>query len=305
MKNNYLLWIVLCLSAQLSLAQFTDDMEWEMGNCPSHWTTFTGPGDCPIVVTGGGHTGDQSAYIDGNGVTDNLLDLGSKIFGEWNLQFWMYVPSGKEGYFNIQGEVPVNAGEWVVGNFYFNQDNINPGMGVIDDTALGDVTFKFPHDQWFRITMNFDLTSGMSNATWHIWVNDILVIPVGTPFTNEAGDTATSLGGIDFFSVSPNTGFYFDDFCYQDPFPVSGCFIAGVDEFGSNSFKLFPNPAKTSLFIQSVVEISKINVYSQLGQLILSQDANLEIDVTHLNNGLYFVEVETSSGKGIQKFIKQ
>ena len=79
MKKNYVLGIVLFFSIQVSFSQFTDDMEWDAGDCPSHWTTFTGPGDCPIVVSGG-HTGQQSAYIDGNGVTDNLLDLGSKIF---------------------------------------------------------------------------------------------------------------------------------------------------------------------------------------------------------------------------------
>ncbi|MAL60007.1 MAG: hypothetical protein CMC14_08175 [Flavobacteriaceae bacterium] len=303
MKKNYVLGIVLFFSIQLSFSQFTDDMEWDAGDCPSHWTTFTGPGDCPIVVSGG-HTGNQSAYIDGNGVTDNLLDLGSKIFGEWRLQFWMFIPVGKEGYFNIQGEVPVTTGEFVVGNIYFNQDASSPGQGIIDDSALGDVTFNFPHDQWFRITMNFDLTSGMANATWHLWIDDIEVIPIGTSFTNEAGDIPTSLGGLDFFSVSANTEFYFDDFCYYEPFPVSGCFIAGIDEFGNNSFQMFPNPTQNKLFVESVEEISKINVYSQLGQLVIDKEFTNEIDVSSLANGLYFVEVETSFGNGIQKFIK-
>ncbi|MDA9341956.1 hypothetical protein N9Q84_03150 [Flavobacteriaceae bacterium] len=45
-----------------------------------------------------------------------VLDLGNKIFGEWGLEFWMLVPNDKEGYFNLQGTVPIGSGEWVVGN---------------------------------------------------------------------------------------------------------------------------------------------------------------------------------------------
>ena len=149
--------------------------------------------------------------------------------------------------------------------------------------------------------MNFDLTSGMSLATWHLWIDDIEVIPIGTSFTNEAGDIPTSLGGLDFFSVSANTEFYFDDFCYQD---FGFCVTAGVDDFGDDSFQMFPNPTQNKLFVESVEEILKINVYSQLGQLVIDKEFTNEIDVSSLVNGLYFVEVETSSGNGIQKFIK-
>lgn len=32
---------------------------------------------------------------------DVVLDLGNKIFGEWGLDFWMYVVFGKEVYMNF------------------------------------------------------------------------------------------------------------------------------------------------------------------------------------------------------------
>ena len=61
-------------------------------------------------------SGAKSGYIPGDGTTDAVLDLGNKIFGEWGLEFWMLVPNDKEGYFNLQGTVPIGSGEWVVGN---------------------------------------------------------------------------------------------------------------------------------------------------------------------------------------------
>ena len=78
MKKNYLLGIVLFFSIQLSFSQFTDDMEWDAGDCPSHWF-----GDCPIISTVFSLNGNQSGFIDGNEVTDNLLDLGNRTEGEW------------------------------------------------------------------------------------------------------------------------------------------------------------------------------------------------------------------------------
>ena len=235
-------------------------------------------------------------------MTDNLLDLGNRTEGEWGLEFYMYVPLNKEGYFNIQGEVPANAGEWVVGNFYFNQDNTNPGVGVIDDTALGDVNFSFPHDEWFRIIMNFDLTGGISSSTWELLIDDIEIIPEVTPFTNEAGVIPTSLGGINLNSISSNTEYYFDGFKFEDSFII--VLVKGTEDFNKIEFTLYPNPTKNKLFVESVEEILKINVYSQLGQLVIDKEFTNEIDVSSLVNGLYFVEVETSSGNGIQKFIK-
>ena len=83
-------------------------------------------------------------YIPGDGTTDAVLDLGNKIFGEWGLEFWLLIPNDKEGYMNLQGTVPIGAGEWAVGNIFFNQDLLTPGMGQIDDTALGAVDFTYP-----------------------------------------------------------------------------------------------------------------------------------------------------------------
>lgn len=300
MKTRYILGLVLLFSMYFCYAQFSDDMEWIVGDCPSHWYGNP-PESCPLVVTSMARSGKQSGLIPNDNVTDVLLDLGSKIFGEWALEFWMYVPSNKEAYFNLQGEVPITTGELIVGNFFFNQDTANPGVGSIDDTVMGEVLFNFPHDQWFSVIMSFDLTSGMANATWQLWINEIEVIQNGTPFNNQAGDIPTSLGGIDFFSISSNNEYFIDDFCYAD----SGfCSIAGVQDFSNLLFSVFPSPAQNTIHINTREDIIRIIIYSQLGQKILVQNSNTKIDVSHLSSGLYFVELETETGKGIQKFIK-
>ena len=119
MKKLLLSCAVLLMFSLNANAQFVDDMEWPSGNCPSHWSGT--PFNCPIVGTGNAHSGVQSGQIPNDTTTDNVLDLGNKIAGEWGLEFWLYIPSGGVGYFNLQGVVPIGAGEWIVGNFFFGQ----------------------------------------------------------------------------------------------------------------------------------------------------------------------------------------
>lgn len=205
-------------------AQFSDDMESYTVGQPidvAHWTNWAcggGPGCALMASSAQAHEGNKSGLIPGDSSTDVVLDLGNKIFGEWGLSFWMYVPSGNSAYFNLQGTVPIGDGDWLVGNIFFNEDNANPGAGYIDNSAIGDVFFNFPHDQWFRVIMNWDISSGLSAATWHFNVAGNDVIPPGTDFTDEGGSIPNSLGGINFFSINNDYMFYLDSLDYANGF---------------------------------------------------------------------------------------
>ncbi|MEZ4778675.1 MAG: T9SS type A sorting domain-containing protein [Flavobacteriaceae bacterium] len=295
MKTNRAIWMLLLLLSNISLAQFTDDIEWTSGNCPSWWQ---GGFPCPATSETYSHSPTHSILIPDDGSTDVILDLGNKISGEWGLEFWMYIRSGKEGYFNLQGTLPIGTGEWIVGNIFFNQDTTNPGVGLIDDSALGAVNFNFPHDQWFKIVMNFDIAAGIGAATWQFNVDGIDVLPFGTPFTNNSGTYPTSLGGIDFFSISSNNEYYLDDFNF-----ISG-FLGVTDKFIGVGFSIFPNPVQNMIQIESTEPIHAITIYSMQGAIVLVDSNTKEMDVSTLQSGLYFIEVETNSGKGLQKVMK-
>jgi hypothetical protein len=74
-----------------------------------------------------------------------------------------------------------------------------------------------------------------------------------------------------------------------------------------NEFKIFPNPVFDQLFISSEKLIIKtLSVFSTTGQMILEiEDASNSIDVSSLSKGMYFLEISSSEGKSVQKFIKQ
>ena len=229
------------------------------------------------------------------------MDLGNKIFGDWGLVFWVYIPEGKEGKISLQGTVPFEEGNSVVGDIFFNKDLESPGVGLVTDSALGEISFEFAHNEWFRVVMNWDISSGISLSTWQFNVDSIDVIPNGTPYTNQAGEYPTSLGGILFTSVSTDNNMFLDYFCYLDDF---GTCNLGIEDHKTTTFKLFPNPSNNKINIQSNTSINSVKIYDVLGNQVLVTSETNTINIATLSKGIYFIAVETENERSIQKFIK-
>ena len=80
-------------------------------------------------------------------------------------------------------------------------------------------------------------------------------------------------------------------------------YILATDEFNINSFKLYPNPTKDILKIQGT-SIKNITITNITGKIVVISKIN-EINISHLQNGIYFVKIENEGGKiFIEKVIK-
>jgi len=69
------------------------------------------------------------------------------------------------------------------------------------------------------------------------------------------------------------------------------------------SFKCFPNPAKSTLHLTSEDRISFVNIYSVIGQRVLTSTGNNNINVIDLKPGVYIVKVDFENGKVASKKI--
>lgn len=80
-----------------------------------------------------------------------------------------------------------------------------------------------------------------------------------------------------------------------------------VNNYLKGEIKIYPNPVSNQLFISSEKRsIKTLSVFSTTGQMILEiEDASNSIDVSSLSKGMYFLEISSSEGKSVQKFIKQ
>ncbi|PIA78615.1 hypothetical protein BFR04_03515 [Gaetbulibacter sp. 4G1] len=73
-----------------------------------------------------------------------------------------------------------------------------------------------------------------------------------------------------------------------------------------SSFQIYPNPTVGLFNIKSKSRISEIEIYNNLGQIVVYQIDKTTIDVSLLNTGLYFIKIKDEIGNSeIKKFIKE
>lgn len=85
--------------------------------------------------------------------------------------------------------------------------------------------------------------------------------------------------------------------------------LARQDFEFSSYFNLYPNPVNNILNISAkeTIEITSINIYNTLGQLVLviPNATNIKtIDVSNLTSGNYFIKINSDKGTANTKFIK-
>ncbi len=303
MKKIYLLALCLGVFSLSSYAQIeqSDDFESYTPGLISpqdpQWRTWSGDNTTTengIVTLEQSNSPTQSMKIGpgvaGGGPQDQLFLIASQpFFGTYQSQWMMYVPSGNEGYFNVQGTINTpQTGSFISSDIYFNQNNGSPGVG-----STPGFTWAFPHDAWFPVFMEFDIDA----KTWQMDVNGVNAIPAGTPW-NDA--TAPYLGGFDFFSTSAFTLYYIDDL-------LVGPGILGTNDFSAEVFSVYPNPVKDVLNITSRAIVDNVTVYDMLGKVVLQDNPSTispTINMSGLSNGAYMVKVTIGDTSKTLKVIK-
>jgi hypothetical protein len=75
--------------------------------------------------------------------------------------------------------------------------------------------------------------------------------------------------------------------------------------YENSNFNVFPNPTRGLLTIVSKDAITAVDVFDHLGRKVnqFSAIQNNQIDLSHLEDGIYFVEIISSENKMVQKLI--
>ena len=93
---------------------------------------------------------------------------------------------------------------------------------------------------------------------------------------------------------------YFDDLAVTQN-------LLSTNEFFSNNFTIYPNPATDIVNISknSAIEITAINISDINGRIVKQVATNVEaISVSDLSPGIYFVKINTASGTATTKLVK-
>ena len=99
---------------------------------------------------------------------------------------------------------------------------------------------------------------------------------------------------------------------FSNNFAVDLQDCTGIDENSKSDFTIYPNPANDELFLQSNalnLENIKVSMMNVLGEVIIRTNLQnisgtpSKIDISKLNEGIYFIRIESKSETGISKII--
>jgi hypothetical protein len=80
----------------------------------------------------------------------------------------------------------------------------------------------------------------------------------------------------------------------------------GIEEFNLSTVSIYPNPSSSQITISTDVDYSEIQIYNVMGkiEIIVQSPANV-IDISKLNNGVYFLKFSREEKSFTKKFIKK
>jgi hypothetical protein len=93
-----------------------------------------------------------------------------------------------------------------------------------------------------------------------------------------------------------------------DDFKVTTTGTLNNENFSKSNFAVYPNPATDVINISNVnnLEITKSTISDVNGRIVKQISSSLNaINVGDLSAGVYFLNVTTTEGVGITKFVKQ
>jgi hypothetical protein len=225
MKKLYLFTIIAAMFAFSQtygqMAIFSDNFDsYAAGvqlvcqNAPG-WTTWDNlpcdPTEDPYVSTDYAYSGANSVNIvsiTASSGNDLVHVIDNYTTGKYDVSFWMYIPTGYDGYFNVLQDFAAASSQWGMQVYFYagGTANMDAGGALVQP-------FNFTPDTWMHCEVVVDL----DNDLGEFWLDGTLLH--SWVWSSGAFGTGTldQLGGVDLYgnddaSTPEPCLFYFDDF---------------------------------------------------------------------------------------------
>ena len=265
--------------------------------------------------------GNQNGAIYFDGINDyinlpNLIELKPEL--PVSFSFWIRYDSDNfndRDVFNTSFEEDVNSG------IYFNSQQSTGNFAI----NYGDGSNNYTSGSRQTYVSNIQINTG----TWHHVAITVSASNNMKIYINcrELGGQYSGSGGQLQYSSLPGTigrhdrqlgvpANYFkgalDDFRYWDiELTQEDVNFLCDDTLNINDItdvtpeiKLYPNPTNDILYIQTKGQnFENILIYNSVGQIVLKQNYENNIDVTSLSEGIYYLRLTNNTSTEIRKFI--
>ncbi|MBA3680785.1 MAG: T9SS type A sorting domain-containing protein [Bacteroidetes bacterium] len=229
----------------------------------------------------------------------------------------------KVKYYNYPGGNPYQSPGSPIVAFAYRNDSVNKKVYYLNVTApnaveqlwydfnlnVGDTlknTFAFTNPAWANNSNQRRIVSSIDSVAFcGIYYKRF-------NFNCAGGFNTRLIEGVGFEDNFTQTAF---GDCPFEPHTIystlfSTCDPTAIQKFydKKNALKVFPNPANSSLKVNSDFPLNNYAIYDNLGDLVTSQNIleDKVIDVSKISNGLYILKVEDEKGNPFySKFIKE
>jgi len=163
-----------------------------------------------------GGTKSMKSYVSGSTETDVILNMNDLTTGRYRVEFYMYVPTGKLGYYNILQDFNGQNSKWGIQLFFEN--------GTIKIDANGNqYNYTYTPNTWTKIQHFVDL----DNDWIDFYLNDEVVLSYQWSKGTNGDGTTCKLDAIDFYAPSEDEDqaeglYYIDDLIIESvPAPAA------------------------------------------------------------------------------------
>jgi hypothetical protein len=263
----FLIAMAIKAFAQIPNAGFEN---WTNGN-PDGWTTYNGGSFMPITQIFQAHSGNSALRGDVLNLNDGLPAL--MVGGTQGFPI-NYRPASLTGYYKFSpaassgDRLSVSVSLYIGGVYGTMVAGIAVGL-----SGTADIYTQF------SIPFHYLLTDVPNSC-----IIQIMII-------------GPSIG-----SYLPTIGSYYilDDLAFDG---TTGVEANQTDR--STEFKIYPNPSNTTLFMQGLVENTKLSIIDMQGKVVLNKNViDNQIDISTLTDGIYTIKFENETGITTRRFIR-
>ena len=266
--------------------------------------------------------GDISGW-DVSSVTDmQAMFLGARSFNQ-DISTWDVSSVIDMGYmFGVAGSFNQDISGWNVSNvtsmykIFFGATSFNQPIGDWDVSNLVSMDGMFKNAESFNQPIgDWDVSNvtSMNNMFSSAFV-------FNQPLNNWDVSSVTDMASMFRYATAFNqdisswcvtniasepTDFSTDSPLIEINKPVWGtCPTASVDDQNQLDISIYPNPSSDIVYIEGNYTQLKVVIYNVLGKEILNKSITNSIDISHLDNGVYILQLSDGAKLTTQRIIK-
>ncbi|MFZ6051352.1 T9SS type A sorting domain-containing protein [Halocola ammonii] len=224
--------------------------------------------------------------------------------GATDLSDLLGLEPGQSAYSDVSTNIGATVGE-----------NDEPGSCFDDESLEGNVWFTFEGDgeTYFIETMDCEGTAEPHNDDTQIAIYEGSCGSLTEVACNEdidfgaqnylAGTTFATEEGVTYFMQVDGWGGTTGQFC------ISFTRETGIDENDAIDYSLYPNPTNGNVTLTASETIEGVRVLDMVGKVVktvgIDAATQVEINMSDLPSGVYFVEVSAAGNQYVERLIKE